>query len=63
MTYITPLSQRVANERYKQRQAEKGLDRVEVWIPDNDIAREEIREKARLMRLEAELEIKNHAED
>ena len=53
---LTPLSQRVAVERYAKRQKDKGLIQVELWCPA-ELAHE-LREKARQLRLEAEMEYK-----
>jgi hypothetical protein len=53
---LTPLSQRVAVERYEKRQKDKGLIQVNLWCPAE--MAHELREKARQLRLEAELEYK-----
>ena len=50
---LTPLSQRMAVERYKQRQLDKGMIKLEVWIPEH---REyEFKELAKLARVELEI--------
>ena len=53
---LTPPSQRVAVERYEKRQKDKGLIQVNLWCPAE--MAHELREKARQLRLEAELEYK-----
>lgn len=56
MTHLTPLSQRMAVERYKAKQLAQGMIKVEVWI--NSESKQELLDFARLKRAEYELE--NH---
>ena len=55
---LTPLSQRVAVERYALKQKNKGLITVELWIPATKA--DEIKRLAHLMRAEYELEDVKH---
>ena len=55
---LTPLSQRVAVERYTLKQKNKGLITVELWIPATKA--DEIKRLAHLMRAEYELEDVKH---
>lgn len=53
MTHLTPLSQRMAVERYKQRQLDKKMIKVELWIPQH--REHEFKELAKLARVELEI--------
>lgn len=55
---LTPLSQRVAVERYTLKQKNKGLIEVTVWCPVTKA--DEIKRLAHLMRAEYELEDVKH---
>lgn len=50
--YATPLSQRMASERWKSKLEQRGLIRTEVTVPEH--RREDIQQAALLMRLEHE---------
>lgn len=50
--YATPLSQRMASERWKNKLEQRGLIRTEVTVPEH--RREDIQQAALLMRLEHE---------
>jgi len=53
MTHLTPLSQRMAVERYKAKQLAQGMIKVELWIPEH--REHEFKELAKLARVELEI--------
>lgn len=57
--YATPLSQRMASERWKSKLEQRGLIRTEVTVPEH--RREDIQQAALLMRLEHETGEKHEA--
>lgn len=50
---LTPLSQRMAVERYKAKQLAQGMIKVELWIPEH--REHEFKELAKLARVELEI--------
>lgn len=50
--HVTPLSQRMASERWKAKLESRGLIRTEVTVPEH--RRDDIHQAAMLMRLEHE---------
>ena len=57
--YATPLSQRMASERWKSKLEQRGLIRTEVTVPEH--RREDIQQAALLMRLEHETGVQHEA--
>lgn len=57
--YATPLSQRMASERWKNKLEQRGIIRTEVTVPEH--RREDIQQVALLMRLEHETGVQHEA--